>query len=43
MAAYFNGVSESLLKVGMCLPAGPYVTDDYMRYIVEIVKDSIVN
>ncbi len=29
-----NGVSESIFKVGMCLPAGPYVTDEDVRYIV---------
>ena len=25
---YTNGVEEDLFKVGFCLPAGPYVTDD---------------
>lgn len=40
--AYVNGVSESLFKVGMCLPSGPYVTDDDVRYIVECIKDAIV-
>ncbi len=40
--AYINGVSESLFKVGICLPAGPYVSDDDVRYIVETIKDSIV-
>lgn len=40
--AYVNGVSESLFKVGMCLPAGPYVTDDDVRYIVESIKQAIV-
>lgn len=39
--AYINGVSESLFKVGMCLPSGPYVTDDDVRYIVKIILDSI--
>ena len=39
--AYVNGVSESLFKIGMCLPAGPYVSDDDVRYIVECIKDSI--
>jgi len=39
--AYTNGVSESLFKVGICLPAGPYVTDDDIRYIVDCIKDSI--
>ena len=36
--AYVNGVSESLFKVGICLPAGPYVTDDDVRYIVDTIK-----
>lgn len=40
--AYVNGVSEALFKVGMCLPAGPYVTDDDVRYIVETIKSAIV-
>ena len=39
--AYVNGVSESLFKVGMCLPSGPYVTDDDVRYIVEQIKNNI--
>ena len=40
--AYVNGVSEALFKVGMCLPAGPYVSDDDVRYIVETIKNAIV-
>ena len=40
--AYVNGVSEALFKVGMCLPAGPYVSDDDVRYIVETIKSAIV-
>ncbi len=36
--AYLNGVSEDLFKVGMCLPAGPYVTDDDVRFITEAIK-----
>jgi len=40
--AYVNGVSESVFKVGMCLPAGPYVSDADVKYIVEIIKNSIV-
>jgi dTDP-4-amino-4,6-dideoxygalactose transaminase len=39
--AYLNGVSESLFKVGMCLPAGPYVTEDDVRFICEAIKDLI--
>ena len=40
--AYVNGVSEALFKVGMCLPAGPYVSDDDVKYIVDTVKANIV-
>ena len=41
--AYVNGVSEELFKVGMCLPAGPYVTEDDVRFICEAIKDLIVD
>ena len=40
---YTNGVEEDIFKVGFCLPAGPYVTDDDVRYIVESIKEAIVN
>ena len=39
--AYVNGVSEAIFKVGMCLPAGPYVTDEDVRYIVDSIKEAI--
>ena len=39
---YTNGVEVELFKVGFCLPAGPYVTDDDVRYIVECIKEAIV-
>ena len=39
--AYISGVSEAIFKVGMCLPAGPYVTDDDVKYIVDTIKASI--
>lgn len=29
-------------QVGMCLPAGPYVTDDDVRYIVDTIKANIL-
>ena len=41
--AYVNGVSEEIFKVGFCLPAGPAVTDDDVHYIVECIKEAIVN
>ena len=40
--AYINGVSEALFKVGMCLPAGPYVSDDDVKYIVDTIKANIL-
>ena len=40
--AYVNGVSEEVFKVGMCLPAGPYVTDEDVCYIVETIKSAIL-
>lgn len=40
--AYVNGVSESLFHRGICLPAGPYVSDDDVRYITDTIKASIV-
>ena len=40
--AYTNGVSEALFKIGMCLPAGPYVTDDDVKFICEAIKSLIV-
>ena len=42
MVAYVNGVSEKTFKVGMCLPAGPYVTDEDVRYIVDTIKNAIL-
>ena len=40
--AYVNGVSEALFKVGMCLPSGPLVSDEDVRYIVESIKSAII-
>ena len=39
---YTRGVEEELFKVGFCLPAGPYVTDEDVHYIVECIKKAIV-
>ena len=38
---YTRGVEEELFKVGFCLPAGPYVTDEDVKYIVECIKEAI--
>lgn len=39
--AYLNGISESMFKVGMCLPSGPYVSDDDVRYIVDCIREAV--
>ena len=39
---YTNGVEEDVFKIGMCLPAGPYVSDDDVKYIVDCIKEAIV-
>lgn len=35
---YVNGVSEKLFNIGLCIPAGPWVTDEDVTYIVEQIK-----
>ena len=40
--AYINGVSEAIFKKGMCLPAGPCVTEEDVRYIVDTIKQAIL-
>ena len=39
--AYTNGVSEALFAQGLCLPSGPCVSDDDIRYIVECICNAI--
>ena len=39
---YVNGNSELLFKTGLCLPTGPWVTDEDVRKIVAIIKDAIM-
>ncbi len=39
--AYTNGVSEELFKHGLCLPAGPMVTDEDVYYIVSEIKKAL--
>lgn len=39
--SYVDGTSERLFKIGLCLPAGPYVSDNDVEYIVNTIKDSI--
>ena len=39
--AYLNGTSEQLFETGLCLPSGPMVTEDDVRYIAENIKKNI--
>ena len=39
--AYVNGVSEELFKKGMCLPSGPCVSEEDVKYIVKCIVESL--
>ena len=39
--AYTDSTSEGLFNHGLCLPAGPWVTDDDIKYIVDNIKSLI--
>ena len=39
--AYVNGVSEGLFKRGLCLPSGPMVSDEDVKRVVQVIKDSV--
>lgn len=39
---YTKGIEEEVFKVGFCLPSGPCVSDDDVRYIVDCIKEAIV-
>lgn len=39
---YTNGVEERIFKTGICLPAGPCVSDEDVRYIVDCIKEAVV-
>ncbi len=39
---YTNGVEEQIFKRGICLPTGPWVGDDEVRYIVKCIREAIV-
>lgn len=39
--AYVNGVSESLFRDGLCLPSGPWVSDDDIEHIVKEIKKCV--
>lgn len=41
-AAYVNGVSEGLFARGICLPTGPWVGDEEVRYVCENIQLSVL-
>lgn len=40
--AYTNEIETDIFRVGFCLPAGPYVSDEDVHYIVDSIKEAIV-
>lgn len=40
--AYTNGVSEDLFHKGLCLPSGPWVTDEQVQYIIEKIRGAVL-
>lgn len=40
--AFVNGVSERVFRKGICLPSGPCVTEDDVRFIVKRLLDGII-
>lgn len=32
---------QKIRKIGFCLPAGPYVSDEDVHYIVDCIKEAI--
>ncbi|WP_300703404.1 aminotransferase class I/II-fold pyridoxal phosphate-dependent enzyme [Bacteroides sp.] len=38
---YGNGTSEQLFDIGLCLPSGPTLTDDDIKRVVEIIRQTI--
>jgi len=40
--AYVNGISESLFKVGLCVPSGPCVSEADVKYIVDTIRENIL-
>jgi len=40
---YVNGVLEKLFNQGLCIPAGPWVTDKDVAYIVKQIKDVVTS
>lgn len=37
--AYTNGVSQQVFECGLCIPSGPMVSDDDVRYITRLIKE----
>ena len=38
---YLELLGIGFFRVGMCLPAGPYVSDEDVKYIVDTIKSAI--
>ena len=40
--SYTNGISEDLFRKGLCLPSGPCVSEEDVRYITDTIKENII-
>ena len=40
--SYTNGISEDLFLKGLCLPSGPCVSEEDVRYITDTIKENII-
>ncbi len=38
---YTNGVEEEMFRTAFCLPAGPWVTDEDVKYIVDSISEAM--
>ncbi len=39
--AYVNGVSERLFRRGICLPSGPWVTDEDADRVIDVIRQNV--
>ena len=38
---YIDGTAEKLFNKGLCIPAGPFVTDEDVAYIVNEIRKQL--
>ena len=40
--SFVNGVSEKLFRRGLCIPAGPWVSEDDARFVAKTIREAII-